>query len=224
MSKKGKIAAWNAEKGYGFIEPLRGGSRVFVHVTALTNRDRQPEIGEQITYRVSKDRQGRICAADAALGGDRPARQVRRQAIARSVIVSLLFLALVAASALVAATPRVVPIVYLVVSIITFIAYAIDKSAARRGRWRTSEGTLHLLALAGGWPGALVAQQILRHKSKKTAFRVVFWATVLINIAAFVWLHTAEGQRGLDRFYIAKAVSGEELRNGKAPRLNTQIM
>jgi uncharacterized membrane protein YsdA (DUF1294 family) len=69
-----------------------------------------------------------------------------------------------------------------------FFVYAIDKSAARRGAWRTPEKTLHGLALAGGWPGALVAQRVLHHKSSKATFRTVFWATVVINVFAFVVL------------------------------------
>lgn len=71
-------------------------------------------------------------------------------------------------------------------SLVTFIVYAMDKAAARAGRWRTSEATLHLLALACGWPGALVAQQQLRHKSAKRQFRVVFWATVWLNLAGLL--------------------------------------
>lgn len=79
---------------------------------------------------------------------------------------------------------------YVAASVITFLMYAIDKSAARRGAWRTPERTLHLLALAGGWPGELLAQQLLRHKTSKAGFRVVFWTTVILNIAGFVWLYT----------------------------------
>jgi uncharacterized membrane protein YsdA (DUF1294 family) len=56
---------------------------------------------------------------------------------------------------------------------------------------------LHLLGLAGGWPGALIAQQMLRHKSKKASFLAVFWVTVLINCGALLWLHTARGQGAL---------------------------
>jgi hypothetical protein len=59
----------------------------------------------------------------------------------------------------------------------------------------TSESTLHVLALVGGWPGALIAQNRLRHKSKKQPFRAVFWATVVMNCAAFIWLFTQEGAR-----------------------------
>lgn len=76
--------------------------------------------------------------------------------------------------------------VYVAPSLLAFAVYAIDKSAASRGARRTPESTLHLLALAGGWPGALLAQQWLRHKSAKLAFRRVFWFTVLLNVA--VWL------------------------------------
>jgi uncharacterized membrane protein YsdA (DUF1294 family) len=77
---------------------------------------------------------------------------------------------------------------YGLASILTFFAYAFDKSAAQSGSWRTSEGTLHLMALLCGWPGALLAQQLLRHKSAKTEFRAAFWMTVVMNMAALIAL------------------------------------
>ncbi|WP_019029355.1 DUF1294 domain-containing protein [Colwellia piezophila] len=70
---------------------------------------------------------------------------------------------------------------YLAANIMNFFAYALDKSKAKPGTWRTPEITLHLLALIGGWPGAAISQQLLRHKSKKVAFRAVFWLTVMAN-------------------------------------------
>jgi len=76
------------------------------------------------------------------------------------------------------------------VSIICFIAYAIDKSAARSGGWRTAESTLLVLGLAGGWPGAILAQQLLRHKSNKPSFRSAFWGTVVLNVVAFVLINS----------------------------------
>lgn len=89
---------------------------------------------------------------------------------------------------IIAAQQRILPIgvvgIYLTLSLLTFIAYAIDKSAAKRGKWRTKESTLHLLALMGGWPGALSAQNLLRHKSAKASFRNVFWLTVVVNLVA----------------------------------------
>ncbi|WP_404463186.1 DUF1294 domain-containing protein [Vreelandella aquamarina] len=73
---------------------------------------------------------------------------------------------------------------YVAVSVITYATYAWDKRAAIKKRQRVSEKTLHWLALVGGWPGAWCAQQQLRHKTQKTAFRRVYWVTVLLNIAA----------------------------------------
>lgn len=87
---------------------------------------------------------------------------------------------------------------YFIAGVITFLAYAADKSAARNGSWRTPESTLHLLALAGGWPGALLAQQFLRHKSAKREFRQVFWLTVALNVAAFVVLASPLARRMLE--------------------------
>ncbi|CAN7371543.1 DUF1294 domain-containing protein [Acidovorax sp. LjRoot118] len=69
------------------------------------------------------------------------------------------------------------------VNLLTYVVYAMDKGAAQRGQWRVPEKNLHLLALAGGWPGAWVAQQTLRHKSSKAEFRVVYWATVVLHCA-----------------------------------------
>jgi len=42
--------------------------------------------------------------------------------------------------------------------------------------------------LAGGWPGAILAQQWLRHKSSKLAFRRWFWCSVALNMALLIWL------------------------------------
>lgn len=96
--------------------------------------------------------------------------------------------------------PILVGLAYGVLSLGCFVAYAIDKSAAREGRWRTSERTLLLLGLLCGWPGAVLAQQWLRHKSSKRSFQVLFWISVAVNIAAFVYfsMHYAAPDIGTD--------------------------
>lgn len=76
---------------------------------------------------------------------------------------------------------------YLVWSLVTFIVYGIDKSAARRNAWRVSEPSLHLLSLLGGWPGALLGQKVFHHKTKKLGFRLVFWITLLANITLMLF-------------------------------------
>ena len=43
-----------------------------------------------------------------------------------------------------------IPLWCLVMSLVAFIAYRIDKSAAVRGDWRIKESTLHMFELLGG--------------------------------------------------------------------------
>ena len=193
MRTKGKITSWNDEKAFGFITPIAGGKQVFVHIKAFSNRNRRPEINQMVTYALSTDKQGRPCAVKATLAGDRLPEKTKRKNDSLSVIGAAFFLVIVGVSVLTAQIPPLILVLYMVVSLLTFIMYAVDKSAAKKGVWRTQESTLHLLSLAGGWPGALVAQQKLRHKSKKQSFRLVFWVTVLLNCGAFVWLFTPTG-------------------------------
>jgi len=190
---KGKIASWNDGKGYGFISPLAGGDRTFVHIKAFANRARRPVVGDVVTYSVSTDARGRPCAEEATIAGVPKTVKPRQPSGLLSHVLALGFLLVVGGAVLVSAIPMPILLAYLVVSSATFAAYALDKMAAEKGNWRTSESTLHLLALVGGWPGALVAQSHLRHKTRKQPFRAVFWATVVLNCAAFAWLFTPEG-------------------------------
>ncbi len=75
---------------------------------------------------------------------------------------------------------------YAVMSIVCALVYLIDKSAAKHRRQRISEGMLLGLGLFGGWPGAIVAQQVLRHKTSKASFRRSFWFSVIANVLVFV--------------------------------------
>ncbi len=96
------------------------------------------------------------------------------------------------------------PVTFLSVSIVTYLAYAKDKTAAIEDKRRISEKTLHLLSLFFGWPGAMLAQERLRHKTKKISFRIIFWLTVFLNITFIGSLHSPESARfmntSMDRF------------------------
>ena len=96
------------------------------------------------------------------------------------------FMALYLVVALLWELPLWVHVLYLGSSVASFIVYAADKSAAAAGRWRTSESTLLAFGLIGGWPGAVIAQRILHHKSRKRSFQMAFWGTVGLNVIAFV--------------------------------------
>ncbi|VUX55545.1 putative cold-shock protein [uncultured Woeseiaceae bacterium] len=194
MRSKGTISSWNDDKDFGFICPQAGGKTVFVHINEFSHRSYCPKVNDIVTYALSKDKQGRPCAVDAAIAGAKLKKKATRKSKASSILFAHVFLGAVAISAVTGHLPIVIVITYAALSLISFVAYAIDKSAARRGAWRTKEGTLHILGLTGGWPGALIAQQTLRHKTKKTSFRAVFWVTILANCVALAWLHTEGGR------------------------------
>jgi uncharacterized membrane protein YsdA (DUF1294 family) len=80
-------------------------------------------------------------------------------------------------------------VAYPMVSLLSFYQYWKDKNSAQLGRWRTAESTLQITALLGGWPGALLAQQVFRHKTRKLAFQLPFWLIVLVHqVVCFDWL------------------------------------
>ncbi len=84
--------------------------------------------------------------------------------------------------------------VYAVMSLVTVAAFAHDKRAAKRGRRRTPERTLHALELACGWPGAVLAMRLLRHKSSKRPYRTVLWIIIATHFAlwgalAWIWIN-----------------------------------
>lgn len=110
-----------------------------------------------------------------------------------TIIIGGVFLAAVGIAEFIINRSFLLGAVYCIASLVTYVVYAIDKRAAVKGRWRIPEAQLHLLALIGGWPGAMVAQQTLRHKSKKPSFRFVFWITVVLNCAGTVWLLSPKG-------------------------------
>lgn len=203
MRSKGKVVTWKDDRGFGLIEPFDGGEQVFLHVKAFANRGRRPVVGDVIYFSLSKDNQGRIRAANVYYAGEKPAAKSPKRKGNISTAPAWVFFAIVAASVMFTGLSPDIPLVYVVVSLVTFIAYAIDKWAAVNDRWRTAEGTLHMLALVGGWPGALIAQKVFRHKSRKAAFRTIFWATVILNCAAFIWLHTADGRALLEQATVA---------------------
>jgi uncharacterized membrane protein YsdA (DUF1294 family)/cold shock CspA family protein len=188
MRYQGRLTHWNDNKGYGFITPNGGGPRVFVHRNDF-GRARRPRGDEMVTYELTVDDRKRHNARNVQyLAGSRARGLPAVGAIAAPVLAVVFFAYLLSTSAS-GRLPWAVPAWYAALSAVTYFAYGIDKEAAARGSWRTKEQTLHVLSLAGGWPGALVAQRWLRHKSKKESFLVPFFITAAINLAALVWLH-----------------------------------
>jgi len=105
-----------------------------------------------------------------------------------AAFLSFVFFAVLLMAVLAHRLPPIVAGWYAIASMATFAVYAADKSAARRSRPRISERMLHAWSLAGGWPGAAIAQSMLRHKSRKISFLAAFWATAVLNCGALVSL------------------------------------
>jgi len=187
MRNRGTITSWNDERGFGFINPDDGSRQVFVHINSFSNRGRRPDINKEVSYTLSLDHKGRPCAENISFSDE------RRGIGFGSILIAVLFLAAVAVAAFhLNKIPRLIFGIYVLASLITFLMYAKDKLAAKNRSWRTSESTLHMISLFCGWPGALIAQQTLHHKSKKQSFRFVFWITVLLNCGAFSLLFIPE--------------------------------
>jgi uncharacterized membrane protein YsdA (DUF1294 family) len=114
---------------------------------------------------------------------------VRRFSTADCLLLGLSagFLSALALATLCCALPAWIGAGYAAASALTLGFYGWDKRRARREEWRIAESTLHLLELLGGWPGALVAQRLFRHKTRKIPFQIVFWLIVAGHLAAWGW-------------------------------------
>jgi uncharacterized membrane protein YsdA (DUF1294 family)/cold shock CspA family protein len=187
MREQGILADWNDDRGFGFITPVAGGPRVFVHVSAFP-RGRRPATNDPVTYSLSRDERNRPSASDVLyVVPDRSIRTGTRGHQMALATATLFFALLVGLVALERA-PVLLLAPYGLFSVVGFAMYRADKFAAERGTWRISEANLHAIALVGGWPGALVARRVFRHKTTKQPFRTIFWGTVIANCAGLAWL------------------------------------
>lgn len=99
-----------------------------------------------------------------------------------------------------------VVLAYTLMSLLTLAVYHHDKCAAIDGKWRIPEATLHLLEALGGWPGALLAQLVFRHKLKKRSFQLIFWSIVIVHCAAGYLIY-AKGSMRQARDLLPKSVT-----------------
>jgi uncharacterized membrane protein YsdA (DUF1294 family)/cold shock CspA family protein len=197
---QGRITSWKDEQGFGFITPHGGGPAVFVHISAFRSQGVRPASNDIVTYHLGANEKGPR-AEQVALVRARAPQKPSADAKQGSLIAAAGFLGFVALSILTGKLPSAFFGLYLGASAVAFLVYAADKAAARKNARRIKESTLHLLGLAGGWPGALAAQQLLRHKSKKESFRKTFRATVLVNCGVLVCCLTPSAARVLREIF-----------------------
>lgn len=193
MRYQGKIANWKDNQGFGFVTPNGRNEKAFVHIKAFANHSRRPVDGDLITYELLMDEKGRFRADNIRFSGAKAMSATSSGAGSFGLVFTALFYCFLLLAALMAWIPLAILVLYHAASAIAFLAYVFDKDAAKNNRWRTKESTLHMLGLVGGWPGALLAQKMVRHKSRKEEFQTVFWTTVIFNCCAFGWLFTKTG-------------------------------
>lgn len=188
MSATGRIEKWNDDRGFGFIAPTGGGEDVFLHISAFHDDARRPVEGDAVRFELGRDERGRAQARGVTFIGAAGFGAARKFPLDVRTGVVAVFLALLVGVWLAGGFAATVLVVYAVASTLAFLMYGLDKKAAREDRWRIPETNMHLVALAGGWPGALLAQRTLRHKTRKQPFQTLFKISVVVNIAGLAWL------------------------------------
>ena len=76
----------------------------------------------------------------------------------------------------------------ILVNLIAFALYGIDKRRAKQGAWRISEYTLLLVALLGGSLGALLGMRYFRHKTRHRKFRYGVPLILLLQLGFGLYL------------------------------------
>lgn len=209
IREKGKIIKWNDDKGFGFILPTDNQKNIFVHIKSFSDQSVRPTEGQDVTYTIERNNDGRDAAIKVSRASDNIVKNrassnhnknsnpmYRRSNTnntqldfksAHSIpllytIIILSFIAFLFHFSIEGKLPPLVVGIYIAMGIMTYYIYSEDKDMAINNERRISEQRLLTLSLFGGWIGALIAQQKFRHKTKKISFQMSFWTTVFFNI------------------------------------------
>ena len=96
----------------------------------------------------------------------------------------------------------------IVINIVTFLVYGIDKWKAKQGSWRISEATLLILAVIGGCIGVLLGMKVWRHKTQHKKFK---YGLPLILLAQEVQVWPSADSVGTDSTYFFHFIIREEV-------------
>ncbi len=207
---QGHVVKFDSERKFGFIKPQGFDKEIFFHIRGF-RAGRDPKIGEQVIFEIGQDNSGRPVAIHIQealfVAKKQQEHQIRQQAkrayqerqkqkhgtpnllCAFAIGYFLLMSALSIKMSLTNSLSNMIPVYYLVVSVVSFVLYYHDKSKAARDDWRTPESTLHAVDVLGGWIGATFAHKLLNHKATKAAFRRVFYVTIMLNIMGYLALY-----------------------------------
>jgi len=190
---RGHITDWKDDRRFGFVEPESGGERVFFHISGMVRGASRPSVGDVVFYETATTPDGKTRAINVGPAG---LAAVSKMLMSKRVILSVV--ALVIFPVLwwfvkLGKFPALLFWSFAGMSSVAFIMYGLDKWAAKREAQRTPENTLQFCAFLGGWPGALLAQQVFRHKSSKRSFQITFWIMVVLNCGVLGFLGSSAG-------------------------------
>lgn len=191
---EGTITTWNADRGFGFVTPADSGPEIFVHIRAFEWGAEAPYLGQKISYVEGRNADGKRRAEHVKPLHSTGAERLPWAKDSASYLAIVAFIPLSIIVGVLWGPPLWVGVLYIAASLVCFIGYWLDKAAAVAGRWRVPESTLLIPGLMGGWPGAIVGQQVFRHKTKKPGFRAAFWTSVVLNVILFVLFSSPPGR------------------------------
>jgi uncharacterized membrane protein YsdA (DUF1294 family) len=172
----GKIIIWHDSKGFGWVEC--GGERLFFHSREFAGVRGKLAVGEELRFVRGVDLKGRPCARI-------PVGAAAGRVSGKDWLLLALLLVLPGMGLSRVPVAWWWPLVQvLALSAATYRLYAYDKQQAQKGGWRVPETSLHLAEIAGGWPGAFLAQRRFRHKCSKGAYLAIFWCIIMLHQVA----------------------------------------
>lgn len=191
---KGRLAEWNDDRGFGFIEG-DDRQRYFVHIKSIARIANRPRVGDRLQFERGIGRDSKIAAVDVRIAGANPlptrAERTRGLTDGRSQrreirqFVALVLLVILGMGLSMGTIPFWLALIYFAVGVVSFLSYGADKGFAEAGAWRISESRLHMVDLCCGIIGGLIGQAVYRHKTSKQRFSAVTW---LITGVHAVWL------------------------------------
>ena len=81
-----------------------------------------------------------------------------------------------------------------IINILTFIVYGLDKLKAKKGKWRIPESTLLLLAIIGGSIGAFLGMKVWHHKTMHKKFKYGIPLIIILQLGVLLYLSKATQQ------------------------------
>lgn len=168
----GKISKWEKDRGFGWVQCAEGS--LFVHIREF-EKGFVPREGDELSFVIGVDPKGRPCAKKVVCK-----RKDSTPLFFALLKLSLLLALPAAANFRLPIAPWMLPLAMLPVSVGAWILFRHDKKRALAGLWRVSETELHGLEFFGGWPGAFLAQQKFRHKTRKPSYQAIFWSIVFL--------------------------------------------